>query len=139
MARINVGRVVLGGLLAGVVVNLGETVLNVVVVAQAMEEALAARNLPAVGGTAIAGFVVEAFLLGIATVWLYTAIRPRFGAGVRTAVFAGLAVWFFSFFYSSVGWVLAGMFPAGVTTIGLLWGLPEIVLASIAGAWLYRE
>ena len=82
MGRINLGRVVLGGLLAGVVINLGETVLNLVVVAQEMEDSLRARNLPPVGGGAIAGFVITAFLLGIVTVWLYAAIRPRFGAGV---------------------------------------------------------
>jgi hypothetical protein len=34
---INIGRVVLGGLLAGVVINLGETILNLVVVAQEIE------------------------------------------------------------------------------------------------------
>ena len=30
---------------------------------------------------------------GIALIWIYAAIRPRFGAGVKTAVCAGLAVW----------------------------------------------
>ena len=55
MGRINVGRVVLGGLLAGLVINISETVLNLLVVAQAMEESLRARNLPALGGGPIAG------------------------------------------------------------------------------------
>jgi hypothetical protein len=139
VGRINIGRVVLGGLLAGVVINLGETVLNLVVVAQEMEDSLRARNLPPVGGGAIAGFVILAFLLGIATVWLYAAIRPRFGAGVGTAACAGAVVWFFAYLYGGVALALMGLYSAKLMTITTLWGLAEIILASIAGAWLYHE
>jgi hypothetical protein len=139
MGRINVGRVILGGLLAGLVVNISETVLNLVVVAQPMEDALRARNLPPLGGSAIAGFVVFTFLVGIMTVWLYAAIRPRFGPGVQTAVIAGLVVWFFAYLYGAVAIGLMGLFPAKVLTVSTLWGLPEIVIASIAGAWAYTE
>jgi hypothetical protein len=139
VGRINIGRVVLGGLLAGVVINLGETVLNLVVVAQEMEDSLRARNLPPVGGGAIAGFVILAFLLGIATVWLYAAIRPRFGAGVGTAAGAGAVVWFFAYLYGGVALALMGLYSAKLVTITTLWGLAEIILASIAGAWLYHE
>ena len=89
MGRINVGRVLLGGLLAGLVINISETILNVVVAGQAMEDGTGARNLPPVGGSAIGGFVVITFLVGIVTVWLYAAIRPRFGPGPGTAVIAG--------------------------------------------------
>jgi hypothetical protein len=139
MGRINVGRVVLGGLLAGLVINVSETVLNLVVVAQQMEEVLRARNLPPAGGGMIAGFVLNAFVLGIATVWLYAAIRPKFGAGPRTAAIAGAAVWFFTYFYGAVTYILMGFLPAKVTTVATLWGLPEIIVAAIAGAWIYTE
>jgi hypothetical protein len=100
---------------------------------------LQARNLPPVGGGAIAGFVILAFLLGIATVWLYAAIRPRFGAGVGTAVCAGAFVWFFAYLYGGVALGLMGLFSAKLVTITTLWGLAEIILAAIAGAWLYHE
>jgi hypothetical protein len=139
MGRINVGRVILGGLLAGLVINIGETILNVVVLAQAMEDTLRARNLPALGGTAIGGFVGFAFLLGIFTVCLYAAIRPRFGPGPKTAVIAGLFVWYFAYFYGASGMLLMGFYPAKVATVGVGWGLVEIVLASVAGAWVYTE
>ena len=64
MGNINVGRVIVGGLLAGLIINIGETFLNLLVVAQGMDHALKLRNLPPVGGGAIAGFVLLAFLLG---------------------------------------------------------------------------
>jgi hypothetical protein len=139
MGSINVGRVILGGLLAGLVVNIAETILNLLVVAQGMEEALRARNLPPVGGPAIGGFVLETFLVGIVTVWLYAAIRPRFGAGAGTAVIAGAVVWFFAYLHQSFALVLMGVFPAKVMVVGTVWGLVEIIVASIAGAWVYKE
>ncbi len=139
MGRINVGRVILGGLLAGLVVNISETILNVVVVASPMESALKARNLPPPGMSPILGFVVLAFILGIATVWLYAAIRPRFGPGAGTAVIAALAVWFFAYVYSGIGMTLMAFLPAGLMAITLVWGLAEIVLGAVAGAWVYRE
>jgi hypothetical protein len=139
MGNINVGRVIIGGLLAGLVINIGETILNVVVVAQGMEHALKARNLPPLGADAIGGFVLLAFLLGIATVWLYAAIRPRFGAGAATAGVAGLAVWFFAYLYKGVGQDLIGFFPAGLTILTLVWGLAEIILGALVGSWVYRE
>src|SRR6266404_428420 len=102
LGNINMGRVIMAGLLAGLVVNISETILKLFVVNKDMEAALLAMNLPLVGGPAIGGFVVMAFLLGIMTVWLYAAIRPRFGPGVKTAVCAGLVVWFFAYLYSNI-------------------------------------
>ncbi|HSE60477.1 MAG TPA: hypothetical protein VLA99_17380 [Nitrospiraceae bacterium] len=29
----------------------------------------------------------------LSALWLYAAIRPRFGAGPKTALYAGLGVW----------------------------------------------
>jgi hypothetical protein len=139
MGHINIGRVVGGGLLAGLVINIGETILNVFVLAAPMEAALKARNLPAVGGSAIGVFVLLCFVLGITIVWLYAAIRPRFGAGPGTAVIAALAVWWFAFVFPQVGNVTMGMFPAGVTALATVWGLAEVVIASIAGARFYQE
>jgi len=139
VSHMNLGRVILAGLLAGLVINIGETLLNTVVAGQAMEAALGARNLPPVAGAQIGGFVLIAFLLGIFTIWVYAAIRPRFGAGPKTAVIAGLAVWFFAYAYRSAALVLMGFLPLSVTLFGLAWGLVEIVLASVAGAWAYTE
>jgi hypothetical protein len=139
MGKINIARVVVGGLLAGLVINIGETVLNTVVIADAMNAAVQARDLPPIGGRAIASFVVMCFGLGIATVWLYAAIRTRFGPGIPTAVLNGAVVWFFAYLWPGIADVVMQMFPANLVGIALGWGLVEIILASIAGAWLYTE
>ena len=139
MGRINVGRVILGGLLAGLVINISETILNLVVVAKDMEDAFRALNLPPLGTGPIMGFVASSFVVGIALVFLYAAIRPRFGPGPMTAVIAGGIVWFLAYVYSSFATGMMGLFPAKVLLVATLWGLPEIIIAAVAGAFLYQE
>lgn len=139
MTGINVTRVLIGGFVAGLVVNIGESVFNGWLFAADMQAAVARLNLPPIGGSAIATFVIMGFALGIATMWLYAAIRPRYGAGVNTALCAGAAAWFFAYAYPSIGFLAMGLFPTRLTLIGLMWGLGELLLAAVAGAWLYRE
>ena len=139
MKGINLARVVLGGLLAGLVINIGESLFNAVLFAGDMEAAMARLNLPPVGGSAVATFLVMGFALGIATVWLYASIRSRFGPGVNTALCAGAVVWFLAYVYPSIGFAVMGMFPTRLIAIGIVWGLAEVLLAAVAGAWLYRE
>jgi hypothetical protein len=127
-------RVVLGGLLAGLVINISEFVLNAIVLEADMNAALARLNLPPVNTNQIAVFLVMGFVLGIATVWFYAAIRPRFEPGVGTAACAGLIVWFLAYCYGSIGFMVMGMFPRRMVTIALIWGLFELVIGAIAGA-----
>lgn len=139
MTGINLARVVLGGMLAGLVINIGESLFNAWLFADDMAAAIARLNLPPVGGGAIAAFLVLGFALGIVTVWLYAAIRSRFGPGVSTALCAGSAVWFLAYVYPSIGFAVMGLFPTRLIAIGIVWGLGEVLLASVAGAWLYHE
>ncbi len=139
MGKINVGRVVLGGLLAGVVLNIGEFLLNEPILGEQWTAAMAALNLPPVGGGAIASFVVMSFVLGIAIVWIYAAMRPRFGAGPKTAIIVGLTVWFLVWLWSFGGTTVIGLYPTNLVLITLVWGLFEVPIASLAGAWLYKE
>ncbi len=139
MAKINLGRVVLGGLLAGVVLNVGEFILNQPILGEDWDAAMRALNLEPVAGAAVALYVLWSFVMGIAIVWIYAAIRPRFGAGPKTAVIAGLAVWFLVWLMGFGGTMITGMFPAGLVTITILWGIVEVSLAALAGGWLYKE
>jgi hypothetical protein len=94
MAKINWTRVLLGGLLAGVIINVFEFVTNGVFVAaewKAMMKALGRTTVPSAGGAVI--FLIWGFLSGIGAIWLYAAARPRFGPGVKTAALTGFAFW----------------------------------------------
>jgi hypothetical protein len=139
MGKVNLGRVILGGLLAGLVINISEVILNTVVVGAQMEELLKARNLPAIGNSSIAVFILLGFLLGIVTIWLYAAIRPRYGAGPGAAIMAALIVFFLAYIYPAAGITVIGFMSSGMMLITVGWGLVEIIIASIAGAWVYQE
>jgi hypothetical protein len=140
MGSINMARVIIGGVVAGLVINASEFVLNEMVLKADMEKAVARMNLPPIGGPAIGTFVTLGFILGIVMVWLYAAIRPRLGAGASTAACAGATTWFFAYLYPTVGMWAMGMWPdVGPLTIALVWGLIELILAAVAGAWLYQE
>ncbi|HZS09562.1 MAG TPA: hypothetical protein VFD58_32340 [Blastocatellia bacterium] len=139
MEKINWSRIILGGLLAGLIMNVGEFVLNVVLFAKELEEATRKLNLPPPGGDFIAKAVVLVFITGIVAVLVYAAIRPRFGAGPKTAVIAGVIVWLLAYVYQGLLSAAMGMFPLSLTLIGLAWGLVEVTLATLAGAWLYKE
>jgi hypothetical protein len=93
VARINLGRVVGGGLLAGLVMSIVDGVTNGALLGaqwQAEGQALspALMTTPGLETMSMIGWVIVDFLTGIALVWLYAAIRPRFGAGPRTALLA---------------------------------------------------
>ena len=139
MAKINISRVVVGGLLAGLVINIGEFLFNAVLFAEEMDAASKKLGIEPPGDSAILVFVAMAFVMGIVAVWLYAAIRPRFGAGPGTAVLAGLIVWFLSPGLATVQFLVMGMFPAKLLAFGLLWTLVEMPLAAVTGAWIYKE
>lgn len=142
----NWGRIIGGGLLAGLVMNISEFVLHAIVLradGEAVVKDLNQRgyNLPVEGDpNALMLLVGITFVLGILAVWTYAAIRPRFGAGAGTAVCAGLAVWAMSYFYAAV-YVHAGfpIFPAKIVWLPVVWSLVEMPIATVAGAWLYKE
>jgi hypothetical protein len=138
MKGINFGRVILGGLLAGVVNNIFGFLINSVITRAEHEETLKAlgKTMPMDGKTT-AVWMIMGFVFGIAGVWLYAAIRPRYGAGVGTAVRAGVAEWFFCSVYLSFVTVNLGLFPLSLTI--LILDLIATVIAVIAGAWLYKE
>ena len=138
----NWGRIIGGGLLAGLVMNIGEFVLHTQVLAQETVDLYKRVNIPMVeDGMAILQLVLVTFAMGIAAVWTYAAIRPRFGAGPGTAVCAGLAVWFMAYVNASV-YLHSGylnIFTAKLAWLPTAWGLVEIPLATVIGAWLYKE
>jgi hypothetical protein len=139
MGRINYGRVVIGGLVAGVVMNIGEIVLNTQIVMKDWEDAMRAIGKAPMGNAAISVFIVLMFALGLLSIWLYAAIRPRFGPGPKTALCAGLAVWALSYAFPSISGIPMEVFPTRLFVISSIWGLVEAPLATLAGAYFYKE
>lgn len=139
MGKINWGRVLAGGLLAGVVLNVVDFVLHGVILGDRWNEAMAALGKPAMTGGTIFWFVLFDFGLGIFLVWLYAAIRPRYGVGPRTAAIAGFSVWVLLGVLLAMAEAPMGLFPTNLYVVSSVVSLFVLPLAAVAGAWLYKE
>jgi hypothetical protein len=138
MVKMNGRRIVAGGLVAGLVINIGE------LVPEALAGAELALWLASVGarepeGALLAVFVATGFVTGILLVWLYAALRPRYGAGPSTALLAALPVWFLACAAPTLGMAAFGLLPLRLILVWTLWPLVQIPVAALAGARLYRE
>ena len=138
----NTSRIVIGGAVAGLIMNIGEAGLHAGVLGDDTAQLYTALNVPPPNPAAnLPILIAAAFLLGFIAVWLYAAIRPRFGPGPKTAIIAGLVVWALSHLWSGVylGNGYAGVIPTKLAWIPVIWGLFEATIATLAGAALYKE
>lgn len=138
MTKINLTRVLLGGLLAGLIINIFEYVLNGIVFApqwDVFEKNLGREMRPG----AIPFFVLSAFVAGIGAVWLYAVARPRLGPGAKTAALTGAAYWFFAYAIPAANETAANLVPGRLTICITFILLVGVVIASVCGAWAYKE
>lgn len=142
MGSINTPRVLLGGLLAGFVMNVGEAALHAGLLGDDTSRLYADLHVPLPSPSAnIPILVGVTFLMGIVSVWMYAAIRPRFGAGAKTALIAGIAVWALMHLWSGVYLAngYAGVFTTKLAWLPVAWRLVEALLATVVGAAVYKE
>jgi hypothetical protein len=140
VGTINWSRVVVGGLVAGLIIDVVEGILEGVILGPEWRQAMQALGHPLhETGIRVALHIFLGFAYGLSAVCLYAAIRPRFGAGPKAALYAGLGVWVLGNFLPSVNWGPKGLVPGDLIVIAVVVGLAEIVVATEAGAWLYRE
>lgn len=132
-------RIIGGGLLAGLVLNLGEFGIEPLMGSRT-EEFFRRLGLPTPPESVMGLLAVGAFVLGIMSVWLYAAIRPRYGGGASTAAIAGVAVWALSCLLPNATMYAFGLIgSASLFWLWTLWPLVESVGSTMAGAWVYRE
>jgi len=139
MAGINVGRVIVGGLVAGLVANLFDFVITSYLLASDLAETMARLSLSATAvESSIWVFVAVDFFWGLLLVFTYAAIRPRFGPGPKTAVISGLVLWL------AISLLEAQISAMGISTApfyvkGAVLYLVSAIVSSLAGSSLYRE
>jgi hypothetical protein len=82
--------------------------------------------------------IVMDLVLGILLVWTYAAIRPRFGPGFKTAVYAAVLFWILAGIFFS-GYLHMGMMSTGLWMQFAFFGLVNFLLSAWVGARLYTE
>jgi len=139
MRGIRMRRVLAGGLVAGVVINVFEWLGSLLY----MEEMLAALEVHDLSFETTPGMVVVSlfmgFVAGFVAVWFYAACRPRFGPGPGSAAKVAVFLFLGGYLLAIVGYSFLGIFPTRLLTIWAGVALVEMVVATIAGAWVYRE
>lgn len=71
-------------------------------------------------------------------IWLYAALRPMFGVGVKNALIASL-YWFVFVTAYAVNMTNLGYYPWKVALIESIYLLIELPLALLAGAYVYEN
>ena len=138
--KINVGRVILGGIVAGIVINLIEGVMNGIVLVNQWSEQMASLNRSAAGSVRqIIALNIWGFAAGILLVWLYATMRARFGAGPRTAIVAAVFIWATICVMGNTVPIILGVYRLDLGLIGMGYELPEMILAALAGCRIYKE
>jgi hypothetical protein len=140
MTKTNLARVVLGGIVAGLVLNILGYIVDGILLAPQWNAGMTALGRGGFTINQIVGFNILGFANGIFAMWLYAAIRPRYGAGPKTAICAGVALWVSAVLLPNVGFMsVTGLFANNLTVLTTVAGLFECVIATVAGAAVYKE
>ena len=136
MGKVNWGRVILGGLAAGVIINAFEYGGHRVLLDEAWTAAFRALGKTPAGWST---FIPANFVVGILVVWFYACLRPRYGAGPKTALRAGLSAWAVFWVIPTMALVPLELFPNYLLFLVIALGLVDANLGTLLGAWLYKE
>lgn len=139
---LNPRRVIVGGLLAGVVILIFNILAQFVLMDRVQQEMNTwipgSANRISMGAGVIAAGIVMKLVIGIILVWLYAAIRPRFGPGPRTASYVATVVWILGAIFFS-DFPLMGMMSVASYALLEIMQLVTLLIATFVGARIYSE
>lgn len=139
---INTGKVAVSGGAAGIVLAIIDWlamkfVMGPMIIADmnsfkaGMGDAMAAQStfLP---------MLIMDIIMGILLMWLYAAIRPRFGPGMHTAAYAAIFVWLMGCFFN-LNYGFLGMTPWNHWFAqAVIWLVTLVIVAGVGGR-IYSE
>ena len=139
-SRINAGKMLLGGVAAGLVLAAASYVSDQFIMAKDWQTVAQLRNIDVLEMGSQSALILSLtvnVLLGFLIVFVYAGIRPRFGPGPGTALIAAFVVFLAS---ALVMATMAGIFfsrdlyirTEAVTLVAML-------AAGLAGGWVYGE
>lgn len=138
----NLKRIVLGGLVAGIVCFIGDGVVHGVLLQSRWNDIAAALHLAtseADQKASMVWFLAYDLVKGFAALVVYAMIRPRFGPGPRTAIIAGLLTWALCIPLPLGGLLPMHFFGRKFALLWSIYGAFPVLLGAIAGAALYQE
>jgi hypothetical protein len=141
MSQVNVPRVIAGGLAAGLIMNVIDALTNGALLGERWRVATEALNpglITKMGMSGTVGWIIVDFILGILTVWVYAAVRPRLNPGPRTAITAALVIWLAAH-AAYASYAFMELYPWSLILASSVGGLIAALAGGYVGARLYRE
>ena len=142
MKYLNLTRLILGGVLSGVVLYIFEGVTNTLILGDQWKSwDLIAGQVFAMPpmGVSLVYWAVQALVAGLAGTFIYAAIRAWVGVDLRAAYMSGLIVW-------AVGWLgmamdqkAMGLEPPILVYGNLLAALLGLLAGQMAASFVYRD
>lgn len=134
---IKIKNILVNGLIAGIIISFSALTM-IPVVGNEMDSVLANRGLPPLSNVAMVYFCCISFVFGISLIFLYAVLRPQFQSRIKTAIIASIIVWVLAYLINNMSLFVYGFMPAKLSIIGTIWGLMELLLASIIASKLYE-
>jgi hypothetical protein len=141
MGHIDVGRVVIGGIVAAIILFIAGFIIHGVILGADWMAWQNAGHMPLAlpHGAAVVVWAILSLVNGLTGVWIYAGIRPRYGASAKTALIAGLMLWLAAGLTAALAQFALGNVPHNVVVVGAIGGLIADLIAIVAGAYLYKE
>jgi uncharacterized membrane protein YeaQ/YmgE (transglycosylase-associated protein family) len=140
MGKINTARWILCGVIAGIIGDLVGSLVDGVLLGPRWNAGLKLLGQPPTTSTQILEYNIVGLVVGLVAIWIYAAIRPRFGAGPKTAIYVGLVVWIVGFLLPNISFMyVSHLYSRHLTLYTTLGALVGCLLATLAGAALYKE
>jgi len=141
MARINWGRLILGGLIAAIILFFTDGFIHERLVRTDWQSVYAGLKAaePEPHGASMAYFALYELGRGVIALLFYATMRTHFGAGPKTAVLAAIATWIAFSVAGPAQFIPLGFFSNALwLKVGAL-HLVTTIIATIAGAALYKD
>jgi hypothetical protein len=135
MGKINFGRVLLGGIVAGIVIDVLSYVSDGVI----LKSRWAAAYQGSFTTGQIMGFCILGLIAGVITIWFYAACKPRLGTRYRTALNVGLAVWIIGYVLPNAGYLYISGHQHNLMIYTTLGNLVEVLAGTFIGAAFCKE
>jgi len=133
-------RIALGGVLAGVVMNLVDAMAGMLLLGERykqLQEAGIFLKEPRIPFAPL--WILGLFASGIIAAWFYAAVRPRLGPGPKTALLVGLLLGLMAHVPYNVTHAAWGMQGRFMPLVWMLGGIIQLVAGTLVAGWVYKE
>ncbi|HVF18096.1 MAG TPA: hypothetical protein VNA21_14345 [Steroidobacteraceae bacterium] len=130
-----ISALIVGGVVAGAVIILGEVPLNFWLLAEEWSAVATRLSLPQPSAAVAVQGVIKLLLLGVFAVWL--AQRLQTPSRLHASLLAGGIVWVLVWAWVQWGMLLAGYVTPKIMALTLAWGYVELPFATWVGMVIF--